>query len=397
MEEKEGKNIGASRAVRRRTVVSALLFVLLLAGAAFGIAALRGADFGRAAVRLTPAPVPGVYWNATEAPDTASETPAPTAEPTPAPTAEPTLQPFAKTEIFVNGRSVAVIASREAAEELLSSVEAYFSQMGDIPADAVTELDCKVELWPAQQGAVSMSYDSAYAYLTGRNTPLRYRSVSNYVQERIIPHTEEVYEDPKLMRGLRIVKVYGRDGLERTVYRTVYINGVKQVQEAAETYTVLGPVNGEVAVGSREYGEDFVLTPDYGNNPVAAFSLDFISPVKGELVKFFGPYDGGFHNGVDISSLAGSQVLAACSGKVVSVMERGAYGLLVEIEHGLSVSTRYARLGQANVSIGDVVQQGDVIGTVAADDSSPHLHFELRIGGTAYNPLKILSASDIIG
>ena len=396
MEQKERKKSDVSRSGIRRTIVFAVAFVVLLALAAAGISILRGAHFRRSTAELSPAPVPGAAWNATQ-PPSEGETPEPTAEPTEAPTEAPTLQPFAKTEIFVDGRSVAVIASREAAEELLLSVENYFGSIGDIPADAVTEPDCKVELWPAADSAQSMSYDSAYAYLTGEDTPLRYRSVANYVEERIIPHTETVYEDPKLMRGLRIVKVYGRDGLERTVYRTVYLNGVKQEPEAAETYTVIGPVNGETAVGTRDYGDDFVLTPDFGSNPVAAYSFDFISPVKGEVDKFFGPYDGGFHHGIDIACGEGEEIRAACEGRVVSVMERGAYGLLVEIEHGNSVSTRYAKLSSACVSIGDAVSQGALLGYAEQGAEQAHLHFELRIGGTAYNPLKILSAGDIIG
>lgn len=396
MEEKEKKKTDASRAGVRRTIISAVAFMLLLAFAAAGISVARGAHFRRSAAELTPAPLPGAAWNAAEPSADPLDTPEPTEAPTEAPTGEPTLQPFAKTEIFVDGRSVAVIASREAAEDLLFSVETYFGTMGDIPADAVTEPDCRIEIWPAPDSAQSMSYDAAYAYLTGENTPLRYRSVANYVEERVIPHTETVYEDPKLMRGLRIVNVYGRDGLERTVYRTVYINGVKQRPET-ETYTVIGPVNGEVAVGTRDYGDDFVLTPDFGSNPVAAYSFDFISPVRGEVDKFFGPYDGGFHHGIDVACDAGEEVLAACAGKVVSVMERGAYGLLVEIEHGNSVSTRYARLSSACVSIGDKVSQGDVLGYAEDTAEQAHLHFELRIGGTAYNPLKILSAGDIIG
>ena len=93
----------------------------------------------------------------------------------------------------------------------------------------------------------------------------------------------------------------------------------------------------------------------------------------------------------------GAEVRAAADGVVVSVMERGAYGLMIEIEHQSSVTTRYARLGSASVSVGDTVNKGDVIGYVGHSEEYDHLHFELRIRGTAYNPLKILSVFDIQG
>ena len=61
---------------------------------------------------------------------------------------------------------------------------------------------------------------------------------------------------------------------------------------------------------------------------------------------------------------------------------------MVEIDHGDGFVTRYAHLDSISVAIGDVVAQGDAIGTLGSSGncSTPHLHFELRIDGIAYNP-----------
>ena len=396
MENEQPKMLTGAPARRSRIWIAALVFVVLLALAAAVLASVRGAGFGRGGALPTPPPK-AVFAEPTPDPALSEQTPVPTEEPTEEPTGEPTLQPFSKTEIFVDGRSVGVIASREAAEALMLSVEKHFEQLDDIPVNAVTELVCKVELWPAPAGAETSSYDSVFAYLTSRQTPLTYKSVSTYVEDKVIPHYENVRKDPKMLSGTRVIKVYGRDGLSRTVYRTVYVNGVKQEGGAAETYTVIEPVEGEIIVGTWVPGPDFELTPDFGSNPIAAYSLSFKAPVKGELIKFFGPYEGGFHQGIDVAVPAGEPVLAACSGKVVSILERGAYGLTVEIEHGYSVTTRYARMGSVSVSIGDKVAIGQEIGVVSGEDTVTHLHFELRVNGIAYNPLKVLEPGDVLG
>ena len=69
-------------------------------------------------------------------------------------------------------------------------------------------------------------------------------------------------------------------------------------------------------------------------------------------------------------------------------MMRGGYGLTVEIDHGNGFLTRYAHLKDITVSVGDSVEQGQVIGYVGSTGNAERamLRFELRIDGVAYNP-----------
>lgn len=95
------------------------------------------------------------------------------------------------------------------------------------------------------------------------------------------------------------------------------------------------------------------------------------------------------HTGLDFGSPSGTPILAAAPGKVIyagvdNENSNQAYGNMVRIEHSTGVSTLYAHMLSVNVSKGDTVQVGDVIGFVGSTGNStgPHLHFELRINST---------------
>jgi murein DD-endopeptidase MepM/ murein hydrolase activator NlpD len=96
-----------------------------------------------------------------------------------------------------------------------------------------------------------------------------------------------------------------------------------------------------------------------------------------------------FHSGVDIAAPAGTPVRAALDGEVVYAGWNDGYGLVVFIWHSSSLETRYAHLSSIVVKQRQVVRAGDVIGYVGSTGKStgPHLHFEVRIGGKAVNPL----------
>lgn len=101
-----------------------------------------------------------------------------------------------------------------------------------------------------------------------------------------------------------------------------------------------------------------------------------------------------FHEGIDIGAQHGSNILAAGSGKVVFSGRRGGYGLLVIIDHGYGITTRYGHASKILVKEGDTVQKGDVIAKVGNTGTSTgaHLHFEVRLNGTPVDPLQYLDS-----
>lgn len=96
-----------------------------------------------------------------------------------------------------------------------------------------------------------------------------------------------------------------------------------------------------------------------------------------------------FHRGIDIPATKNTNIYASNGGKVVTATYHYSYGNYVVIDHGGGKSTLYAHANKLNVKAGDVVKQGDVIAFVGTTGHSygNHLHFEVRISGTAKNPL----------
>lgn len=99
-----------------------------------------------------------------------------------------------------------------------------------------------------------------------------------------------------------------------------------------------------------------------------------------------------FHPAIDISTRKGQPVYATATGRVTRASRNGAYGNLVEIDHGFGLTTRYGHLSEFVVATGDTVVRGDVIGSVGATGRATghHVHYEVRANGRALNPRKLL-------
>lgn len=121
-------------------------------------------------------------------------------------------------------------------------------------------------------------------------------------------------------------------------------------------------------------------------------------PVGGALSSPFGyrrspfNYQWKFHSGIDISADRGVTILCPSPGVVLFTGYSGGYGRLIEVDHGFGVRTRYAHCSAIFVQEGDVVEQGQPIGTVGTTGrtTGPHLHFELLINGRQVDPLDYL-------
>ena len=125
------------------------------------------------------------------------------------------------------------------------------------------------------------------------------------------------------------------------------------------------------------------------------------APVDGPVGSGFGvrsdPISGrtALHTGLDFTADVGAAVRAAAGGVVQSTEPHPEYGLLVVLDHGSGLSTRYAHLSVALVSAGDLVRRGHLIGRVGVSGRStgPHLHFEVLIDGAPQNPARFLAAA----
>ncbi len=100
------------------------------------------------------------------------------------------------------------------------------------------------------------------------------------------------------------------------------------------------------------------------------------------------------HPGVDLIEAYGDEIHATGAGRVTHAGPMGGYGIMVEIDHGNGLVTRYAHMSKALVDEGQDVVQGAVLGRIGSTGRStgPHLHYEVRVDGEPVDPERYLRA-----
>lgn len=132
---------------------------------------------------------------------------------------------------------------------------------------------------------------------------------------------------------------------------------------------------------------DLRKTPDV---PLFARGNGLFSwPSVGVITQYFSFY----HNGLDVASNNAPAIIAADSGRVVTVLYHNHdYGYHVIIDHGNGYKTLYGHMSRIDVSVGDNVARGQRLGIMGSTGRStgPHLHFVVYKNGVAINPLGLL-------
>lgn len=122
-------------------------------------------------------------------------------------------------------------------------------------------------------------------------------------------------------------------------------------------------------------------------------------PTEGTVTSIFGarhhPILGGVrhHDGIDIANIRSTTIHATAAGRVRRVLQKGGYGLMIEIDHGGGWCSRYAHLGLSAVKTGDYVFSGAILGRMGDSGlaTAPHLHYELRRQGAPVDPIPYIS------
>lgn len=157
--------------------------------------------------------------------------------------------------------------------------------------------------------------------------------------------------------------------------------------EPVKTVTVAKNAN----AGSRARASGSVNTSSKISGGKASLGISLIRPVSGTITSRFGVSSNirrSSHTGLDIAAPTGTPVKAAASGTVTFSGWKGSYGNMLVISHGNGVQTYYGHCSKLYAKNGKTVSQGDVVASVGSTGNStgPHLHLEIRVNGTAYNP-----------
>jgi len=131
-------------------------------------------------------------------------------------------------------------------------------------------------------------------------------------------------------------------------------------------------------------------------------STPALLPCVGPITSAFGyrqhPITGlrEFHSGLDISGPRGTPIRATADGLVIRVVRESGYGLLVVVNHGYGLVTRYGHLSKSLVQPGQRIRRGQMIASMGNSGRSTgsHLHYEVIVHGVPVNPIRFMARKD---
>jgi len=187
-------------------------------------------------------------------------------------------------------------------------------------------------------------------------------------------------QDATLYASQRIVVKPGLEGTKRVTYDITLLNGYPEEVVVAQETELIAPVAAVVRVGTKR--------------TLVRVSNSNFGVTTGRLSSNFGyrthPITGvkTFHAGIDIATPSGTPVYAYADGTVSQAGYDNYYGKYVMINHGSGLVTVYMHLSSISMSVGDKVRVGQKVGGVGSTGYSTgsHLHFEVRINGSAKSP-----------
>lgn len=242
----------------------------------------------------------------------------------------------------------------------------------NISLDEISKLNPDIDiekLWPGDQLVIS----SVKHYLDVKV------SLKSTVEE-VIHYQTNTTKDASMSQNTKKTIKAGQDGLKEVTYLFEYVNGVEKTNSILNETVLLEPVTAEVAVGSkpvtlRVSGTDFGVT-------TGRLSSDYgwrTHPITGKR---------SFHDGIDIANQVGTSINAYADGTVTKASWTDSYGNYIVIDHGGGLETYYIHLSGFDVSVGDSVSAGQLIGRMGKTGSATgsHLQFEVRVNGVPQNP-----------
>lgn len=273
--------------------------------------------------------------------------------------------------IYVNGEAVTKVATKKEAQDVIRCYRESFERENiEIYSDyeIVQEVDIVTEI---------KDFETALNDI--RTSGLVTVCYSEVIEDNVTIYFKEIIEeDPSLPQGVTGVKNEGSTGSGRRVM-TYYENGLGKQASTPVFETITEAVDRVIVVGSGESG-------------LKKNSLPW--PVTGNYSSAYGARWGRNHNGVDIAAKKGTPIYAPASGVVTFAGDKSGwgYGIFAVIDHGAGYETTYAHMSSVNVSEGDIIHEGDLIGTVGTTGrvTGAHLHFEVKLNGEFENPLSYI-------
>ena len=335
-------------------------------------------------------------------------------------------------EVLVDGQAMGVVKDQDMLEEMLDRLKANYTTENTVEASfqenvqvnyvyAVDDLNTIEELetaltanstgettYTVQKGdtfnAIAYSNDMSVSDLKALNPGidinrlmigdilnvkelipvLSVQTLDHETYTQPIECPVETVEDSSMYKGDSKIVTQGEEGEALVEADVTYVNGYERERTVTSTTTLREPTTTVKAVGTKEKPK----TASTGTYAWPTSSRRINSYFGGRYL--YGSYD--YHSGLDIHATYGEAIKAADGGTVAFAGWKGSYGYLVIITHDNGTQTYYGHNSSLVVSAGDKVYQGQTIARAGSTGNSTgvHCHFEVRVNGTAVNPLNYL-------
>lgn len=231
---------------------------------------------------------------------------------------------------------------------------------------------------------------------SGGTTYYRYYAILENQEEKM--YVASFTEAETIVNQLKEKKSTNMEGITISEKYETELKDMTTVEDAvaklySEPKKITVASNTKAVVSKTSTGTVNTATTISGGK--VGLGVPLVKPVSGVISSRFGVRSNirsSAHTGLDIATSTGTPISAAASGTVTFSGWKGSYGYLMVITHSNGVQTYYGHCSKLYVSAGQTVSQGQTIAAVGSTGNStgPHLHFEIRVNGVAYNPQNYL-------
>ncbi len=312
-----------------------------------------------------------------------------TLELSPSPTPEPMRYENTVT-LLVDRNPVMTLSNELSAKQMLWEYLASNAIAPEGETFLSAKFDCELILTPGDPPVQPLETADALNLLAQNPALVPIRVTTLSIENSVIDPESNETDEPALPKGTRIITQLGTGAVSQTSMEVVYRAGTILETGAAQT-KLLREARATLVRNGTYTKSDTSGTPDRleGVQGKSKGELKLGYPMRGQVVHYFGYVNGKMNYGLEISNSAGTKIVAPGEGVVVYCGVRGAYGFVVDIDHGNGFVSRLTHLSDVQVELNQRVFIGDEVGKLAEDEDGgkPVLHYEIIVDGIPYNPL----------